>query len=141
MARELAIQTDIKKSVIAQGGYALKLSNRFTIGVPDLGIWLAPFVPVVIEVKDLGVVVDNFHLQIGVTPKQTDTMLRMNAGYATPVTGMFLHAVHMGEHRLYWAPRSATRIRALDMPFFVRREPGGRYNIPGMLQHAGVSRI
>lgn len=87
MANELGVQTEIKQSVIAQGGYAVKLSNRFTIGIPDLGIWLGPFAPFIMEVKDFGLVVEGFNRQIGTTPKQRDTMRRMQQSYGKDIWG------------------------------------------------------
>jgi hypothetical protein len=87
MANELAVQTEIKQAVIAQGGYAVKLSNRFTIGIPDLGIWLGPYDPFIMEVKDFGVVAATFNRQIGTTPKQRDTMRRMQQSYGNDVWG------------------------------------------------------
>lgn len=141
MARELAVQTDIKRSTLAQGGYALKLSNRFTVGVPDLGIWLPPFAPFIAEVKDLGVVTDNFHVQIGVTPKQTDTMLRMSGKYTRPVAGLLIAATHRGIRKLFYAPHDETRIAALSFPFHVIRGVGGKYDIAAILSHAGVAKI
>lgn len=79
--KEVDHQTRIKNSVKQQGGYSFKLSNRFTIGIPDLLIMLHPFAPCLAEVKDLKEVVDNFDLQLGVTPKQNHEMKMMNQIY------------------------------------------------------------
>lgn len=78
---EVDHQTNIKKSVILQGGYSFKLSNRFTIGIPDLLVMLPPFVPCLAEVKDLGECVPDFDRKLDVSPKQNLELVKMNAAY------------------------------------------------------------
>lgn len=51
MKDETSYQHDIIKAVVALGGWGKKLSNRFLIGIPDLGIVLRPFGQMIIEVK------------------------------------------------------------------------------------------
>ena len=83
--RELKLQTDIIKSVRADGGYGRKMSNQFHIGIPDLLLALHPFAPVLCEVKDLGPVIATFNRQLDVTPKQELEMERFNAAYRGPM--------------------------------------------------------
>lgn len=87
--KETDHQTQIKLSVKRQGGYAIKLSNRFTIGIPDLLIMLSPFVPLIAEVKDLGECVADFDRKLDVTPKQNDELKKMNAAY-------MIHGIQVG---------------------------------------------
>lgn len=78
---ETDYQLDIKKSVNRAGGYCFKLSNRFTIGVPDLGIWLPPFAPLLAEVKMLRDCKPGFKRQLAVTEKQDSVMRLSSQGY------------------------------------------------------------
>lgn len=70
MVKETDIQAQIKKSIRRDGGYCHKLTNAFTIGIPDLLIALPPFAPCIIEVKDFKTCTQGFDRQIDVTPKQ-----------------------------------------------------------------------
>lgn len=78
---ETEYQLEIKKSVIAQGGFAFKLSNTYTVGVPDLGIWLPPFAPLVAEVKVIRECGDKFRREIATTPKQDQFMADVSGRY------------------------------------------------------------
>ena len=51
MKDETAYQRDIIHAVEQLGGWGKKLSNRFLIGIPDLGITLRPFGTTIVEVK------------------------------------------------------------------------------------------
>lgn len=51
MKDETAYQRDIIKAVQDMGGWGKKLSNKFVVGIPDLGITLRPFGTVIVEVK------------------------------------------------------------------------------------------
>lgn len=73
--RELDIQREICQSVRKDGGWARKLTNRFTIGIPDLLVALYPFVPCLLEVKDLGEVGEMFHRKLNVTEKQRHELI------------------------------------------------------------------
>lgn len=153
MARELAHQTDIRKSVIKDGGYGFKLSNRFTLGIPDLLICLPPFAPCIIEVKDLGEVVDKFNRQIGVTPLQNETMRRISQPYEdyqhpyTPhrcASAILVHVIHQREHRLVGLPRRTEHLSAsyLDEPTcWQKRDKGGYYDLAPILEHLGMLKI
>lgn len=79
--KETDHQTQIKLSVRRQGGYSFKLSNRFTIGIPDLLIALPPFAPCLAEVKDLGECVADFSRKLDVSPKQAYELKAMNEPY------------------------------------------------------------
>jgi hypothetical protein len=152
MANELLIQREIKQSVINAGGYAVKLSNRFTIGIPDLGVWLAPFVPTIFEVKDLGECVAKFDRQLDVTPKQKDVMRRMQKSYDRPagsygnvcVTGTLVHIRHRGRRVLVALPYDAPRL-AWDYEEqglgWIERGSGGRWNMGKLMQGLGVSYV
>jgi hypothetical protein len=145
MANELLIQREIKQSVINAGGYSTKLSNKFTIGIPDLGIWLAPFVPTIAEVKDLGICVPKFDRQLDVTPKQLDTMKRMQKSYRpeTTLTLVLVHIRHRGLRRLVALPRDAERLtwEYEGVHPWVDRGSGGRWNIAQLLQQARVAMV
>lgn len=51
MKSEVDHQGDIVKAVKRLGGWGKKLSNRFLIGIPDLGIVIRPYGHFIIEVK------------------------------------------------------------------------------------------
>lgn len=142
MSDEIKIQREMKQSVKAIGGHAEKLTNRFTIGIPDLGVWLCPFAPCVLEVKDLGVVVDNFDRKLDVSPKQADVLRRIQTGYGPEarVAGVVAHIVHRGRHRLVGLPYDADRITAL-YPEWVERQTGGRWDMALLLQQMKIARV
>lgn len=142
MADEIKIQREMKQSVKNQGGHAEKLTNRFTIGIPDLGVWLSPFAPCVLEVKDLSVVVDNFDRKLDVSPKQADVLRRIQTGYGPEalVAGVVAHIVHRGRHRLVGLRHDATRL-AYDYPAFIERQTGGRWDIATLLEQMRIARV
>lgn len=148
MTNELKHQTDIVDSVKRDGGNAFKMSNRFLIGVPDLAVALPPFAPCVIEVKDLGKVVDNFNRQLEVTPKQFDHMEKHSEPYEARGLGrvafVAVHIFHRGEHRLVVMPYQADRLthRYEETPgMWVRRETGLYYNLAHMLDYWGAAKL
>lgn len=153
MADELTIQREIKQSVINAGGFALKLTNRFTIGVPDLAIWLPSFVPAVVEVKDLGECVERFDRQLDVSPKQRDTLRRINATYGIDINGtpstasiscLIVHIRHNGLRKLVILPPGATRLAHAQVDQLypsVVRVPTGRWGITSLFKSHGISRL
>ncbi len=120
MARkELALQSEICKSVRAQGGYALKLSHRFIVGVPDLLICMPGYPAMLIEVKDLGVVTDKFDLKVPVTPKQREELKKFNEagdlGQTTynRRTAVLVGLIHKGKRVLVINPYWVTKLNYL----------------------------
>lgn len=97
--RELELQSDIIKSVRKQGGYGRKLSNQFTIGIPDLLIALPPFVPCYAEVKDFGECASSFDRQIDVSDKQGYELMGMTKGYAGGWTSVIIIGWRWGKSR------------------------------------------
>ncbi len=77
--RELKVQAEICRSVREQEGYARKLSNRFLVGFPDLIIILKDSAACFAEVKDLGIVTENFDQKIEISPKQQHELKEMAA--------------------------------------------------------------
>lgn len=143
---EVKHQTDIIKSVKRDGGHAFKMSNRFLIGVPDLHVALHPFAPCVVEVKDLGVVVDKFDRDLGVTEKQGEYLDKIGEQYEGRGMGrvafVAAHIIHHGEHRLVLMPRQARRLSwqySEDPGTWVRRETGLYYNLRPMLNRWGAA--
>lgn len=145
MAKELGLQANIRKSA----DYGLKLSNRFTLGVPDLLLVIAPFVPCIVEVKDLGPVVDNFDRQLAVTPLQDETMRRINAPYHEVFNRqifdcprrlpsfLLVGLQHHGEHRLVVLPAHTERLSHLyqGVPLcWTKRLKGGIYALKPLFQ-------
>lgn len=117
--RELEEQTNIIKSLRAEGGYGRKISHRFAIGIPDLMTGLPPFVPALCEVKDLGAVVDKFDREIGITDKQALELKRFSEPYELHQTRytpnrragfILVHIVHRKRHRLVALRREETRL-------------------------------
>ena len=111
---ELEVQSKIIMSVRKDGGYARKASNRFMIGIPDLVIALPPFAPCMVEVKDFGVVTDDFDRKVGVTPKQSYEMMLISKAYEDANLGrtafVAVSLVHKGKHRLVLAPHNIQRL-------------------------------
>lgn len=153
MAKELDLQTKIIHSARKQGGYGRKMSNRFSIGIPDLLLGIFPFAPSLVEVKDLEIVVDKFDRKLDVTPKQALEMERLSKAYednVTPYTPnratacVLVGVVHRGEHRLVALSRGAQR---LDHTYeaspgtWVRRMPGGFYDVMKLLDGIGIARV
>ena len=85
MVKEVDHQRDIKDSVIRQGGYSFKMSNRFLIGVPDLYIAMPGFPVVLLEVKrndDYATSGKAGHLRDDLTEKQKSTLSKVWAAQA-----------------------------------------------------------
>jgi hypothetical protein len=152
MATELAAQANIKASVIRDGGYSVKLSHRFVIGVPDLLVALPPFAPCLVEVKDLGDVVDRFDKQVAVTPKQSDVMRRMSEPYeghlgrgmsARYTSCVFVAFKHRGVHRLVALRRDATRLTYMyeELHPWTIRQKGLHYMVGQLLAGVGIARM
>ena len=149
MARELAEQTNLIKSVRLAGGYARKMSNRYSIGIPDLLIGLPPFVPFLAEMKDLGTVVDDFDRQLNVTPKQNHEMGLLSGPYERAAYGaaalVLVHIVHRREHRLVALSRSHSRLAAgyeADLLKWGKRRTGLIYapeDLRKMFRHAMIA--
>jgi len=138
---ELAVQTNIIKSVRRDGGYGRKMSNRFAIGVPDLLVALPQFAPCVIEVKDFGKVADTFDRQIETTDKQREEMKLFSQPYEDGGLGrtafVAVRVVHRGEDRLVVLPRLAERLSSAyedDPQTWRKRQVGLYYEIPPMLR-------
>jgi len=138
---ELAVQTNIIKSVRRDGGYGRKMSNRFAIGVPDLLIALPTFAPCVIEVKDFGKVADSFDRQIEVTEKQAEEMKLFSKPYEDAGLGrtafVAVRLIHRGEDRLVVLPRLAERLSSAyedDPQTWRKRLTGLHYEIAPMLR-------
>lgn len=148
MSKELKLQTDIIKSVERMGGYGLKMSNRFMIGIPDLLIMLPPYAPCIIEVKDFGEVVDKFNLKVPVTPKQNHTLNLMSGVYERHfnhgcVSMVLVGMVHKNEHRLVSLHRDE---KQLDYTYeqnkmWVKRETGLHYNLFPLLRAQNIAGI
>lgn len=159
--KEVDHQANIKLSVKAQGGYALKLSNRFTVGVPDLLIMHPLFVPCIAEVKDLKDCVPDFDRKIDVSPKQDLTMRQMNGVYQSPhvteitigrtirVAFVLVVAKWKLQHIIVPLPQGTERLAASSLvegvTFWKRiagRDGGNpSYDIRPLLEAAGVPHV
>lgn len=139
MTVETDHQTDIRKSVLKLGGHSFKLTNRFTIGVPDLSIALPPFVPGLWEVKTLGAVADKFDRDIGLSAKQKDTLVRYQKGYDEPVCGVLVHVIYQRIHRLYGFAFASERCCHNDR-FWIPRQVHNYYDIHVLFSRMGVMR-
>lgn len=146
--QELSLQTHIRKSVEADGGYARKLSHKFSVGIPDLFVALPPFAPGIIEVKDLSDVADKFDKLINITPMQTHHLLEAQKGYwghyGVRVSGILVRIIHRAEHRLVALPPGTERLSYQyqdDPACWTKREKGGYYAIKGLLTAIRFGRI
>jgi hypothetical protein len=144
--RELQEQADIKKSVRLDGGYSFKLSNRFTIGIPDLLIALPPFVPILAEVKDLAEWGDVRPRKLDVSPKQEYELNGLGSLYDMfGRVSILLVALRRGrDHYLVGLPRDARVLLAplpWDAPSVQKRQSKGYYPLAPILQDLGVPRL
>lgn len=151
--RELAVQTAIIHSVRAEGGHGRKMSNRYTIGIPDLLICLPPYVPCFAEVKDLGEVGDKFRRQIGITPKQQLELERISLPYEeaqTPYTPnrrtslILVHFIQKRVHFIAAIPRTQEAYSSDHLSGglgFRKRQVGGLYEIGPLLEHVGIAKV
>ena len=133
---ELKLQAEICKSVVVQGGWAKKLTNQFTIGIPDLLISLPGLAPCLAEVKDFDVVGDKFDRKLDVSPKQRHELLTFNA--VNPATAVILVGLKWGnEHHLVCLPADAERLSDAYRGAawgYTKRLPGLRYDMKEILK-------
>lgn len=114
--KELTLQSEICKSVRAQGGYAIKLSHRFAVGVPDLLIRMPHISAMLIEVKDFGVVTDKFDLKVPVTPKQREELKKFSEasgsshGILEATAAVLVGLIHKGRRVLVVNPYWVTQL-------------------------------
>jgi hypothetical protein len=148
--KELNLQRDIKKSAIRDGGSGFKLSNRFSVGIPDLHLSLPSFAPCIVEVKDLGECVPSFDRQLDVTPKQRHTMNQLNAPYAPigPVSFLLVGLTWQKERFLVVLPAHTERLSAHQLQGPLRagsmvtgRATGGYYGLRPLWDAIGVPRV
>jgi hypothetical protein len=147
---ELLVQTNIRKSVIREGGYGFKMSNRFLVGVVDLFIALPPYAPCVVEVKDLGTVVDKFSIKLEITPKQAEFMEHVSKPYEDAMTRytpsrraacVLVALKHRGQHRLVVLPRDAQRLDhtyEASTDAWTERAVGGHYDVKKLFNTVGM---
>ena len=107
---ELSFQKEIIDSAKAAGGYGFKLTNRFTIGVPDILVSGPMYAPSLFEAKHLGDVVANFDRQTGVTPLQQEQMKRWNATQPFAIAAQLVFIKHLGSERAVLIPAHIDRI-------------------------------
>ena len=96
--RELKFQVEIIKSLKEQGGYCNKISDRYKVGVPDL-LAAAEGRLVLLELKSLGEVSDNFRRQTGITAIQQETLNKYNATSMLPMGAQLVYIEHRGSKR------------------------------------------
>lgn len=149
MSDELKLQGDIRKSVIRDGGYAVKLTNRFTIGIPDLLIAHAPFVPCFAEVKDLGEVGLKFSRKLDVTPLQSNTMKNMSTQYENErgyqaASFLLIGFFYKRDHWLVglpWRTAVLTSDHVAEAQAVRKRQTGGHYDIRGIMDALSIGTI
>ena len=107
---EISFQKEIIDSAKSIGGYGFKLSNRFTVGVPDLLISITMYTPSLLECKHLGAVVDDFDRQTGMTPLQREQMRRWNATQPFAIAAQLVFLKHHGSERAVLIPAHIDRI-------------------------------
>lgn len=75
--KELEFQTLVRKAVEYEGGYGLKMSNRFLVGVPDLLLHLPGLPTMVMEAKFDRVTSTIKRYALVLTPRQALTLRQM----------------------------------------------------------------
>lgn len=144
MTVETDLQRDIRQSVRRQGGYCIKLSNRFTIGVPDLLIALAPFAPCYVEVKKLGKCVLGFDRQLDVTPKQGHELRGLSDQYPAPLSFIFVGVEWNSKDWVYGGYHAERRLMGDTLNRTMRKVPrqvGGFYNVRHLLTTLGAGKV
>ena len=78
MAGELLLQRNLIKATETLGGYGLKLSNRFLIGIPDLLLHVPGYSTSLIECKFTTIPkLAKTPVKVALTPLQRDTIRQM----------------------------------------------------------------
>lgn len=143
--REVDIQSLIIRSAKAQGGWGVKLTHKFRVGVVDLLLVMPRFAPFVAEVKQLGKVPERFDQKLDVTPTQRKFMQDVNApnideGRGSAIILVAIH--HRGEWRLVRLPPTAERLSFEyedDPSCWVPRQSGG-FDLFSIIINAGLIR-
>lgn len=136
---ELDFQTDIVNSIKAQGGYALKMANKFKVGIPDLLVILPDITPCFIECKHLGEVTDDFNRAIPVTDRQRLELSRMNAGYGYLIAFVMVGLIYRKERYAVVVPPQARTLTATHManpPRTGKRQTGKLYDVTSLIKNA-----
>jgi hypothetical protein len=157
--KEVEVQTKIIKSIKSDGGYAFKMSNAYSAGIVDLFIALPPFVPCIVEVKDLKACVDGFDRQLEITVLQSRQLNQVSDVYVASghyvttnprVSGVLVALFHRGENRMVGLPKDRRRLDASyegDPRCWRKRGTklpqceGGYYEIAPMLEVMGINRL
>jgi len=152
--KETDIQAQIKKSVRLDGGYCHKLTNAFTVGIPDLLIALPPFAPCVIEIKSLNYCGGQFDRKIEVTPKQRHELFQISEVYNNvdrpldqlrpTFSGIFVHTYVNKTHYLTGLPYRAERHTAVllaDAARTRKRGSGEYWDIRPLLEAIGITKV
>lgn len=95
---ELKFQTEILKALKECDGFGNKISDRYKVGVPDLLVACGGHL-VLMELKSLGDVGDEFKRKTGVTVIQQETLKRYNQTAILPVAAQLVYIRHRGEQR------------------------------------------
>lgn len=136
--KEVDIQRELVKEARSLGGYAHKLTNAFTIGIPDLLIKLPMHPAALVEAKvEHWPKTDKGHIAIDPTPQQLKHL--RDAHTAGMVAGMVICCAD---------PARAGRWRLMPVPFghigklflsrgdfstCLVREPGGKWHINDLI--------
>lgn len=158
--KEVVVQTKIIQSVKSDGGYAFKMSNAYSSGIVDLFIALPPFVPCIVEVKDLKECVERFNLKLDITPLQDRQLNRVSDVYVEAisrtchttlprVSGVLVAILHRGQHRMVGLPKDRRRLDCsyeADPRCWRKRLSrdscdGGYYEVAPLLEAMGVSKL
>lgn len=126
MTKEVQYQTKIVKAITDQGGFAMKMSHRFLVGVPDLLIKVSPqHLTLVLECKRVVVTAKKAtHALVKITPLQFQTLEKMaKAGFVTGVAAIVAEKDMVGfailSHMLFSRQNDHRVMLALDeMEFF-----------------------
>jgi hypothetical protein len=158
--RELPFQSDVIKSVRKQGGYAIKISHKFSVGIPDLLIALPPFAPFIAEAKDFGEVGEKFDRKVEVTSKQAVELERISSRYEKmPLMEytknhragiVIVHFIQKRRHYMAAIPRPKDLINLTDSRLtsdvsrdqVVEREVGNHYpNLARLFDTMGIIKV
>ena len=121
--KELAFQAELINAAKAQGGRAVKLSHKFSVGVSDLLVSIPHYPMVMWEAKQLDDAPGGFKRKTGVTPIQQQWMKKFNDTQPHIVACQVVYIRHRGVERAILWPADLDTITSEyeEFPIWVTR--------------------
>lgn len=133
--REVDIQTELKDACVAAGGFAFKLSNRFTAGIVDLYLALPPHLPLWLEVKFEKQIPKSGIIPINPTPLQRRFIHNVNRHPMGRATSAVVCGDGPGRYLIWVIPRdAAATVDKVTGPTTLVKERGGLWPITEIIK-------